>query len=321
MKISAIVPIFNTSIEILEKSLKSIASQICTCDYEVILVDDGSDAKIHNFLETFVEENPRCKIITHQINKGASAARNTGIANATGDYIYFPDSDDILLPGAIEKVHEVFVNNPDISFVSFGWLEKKQSHEKICRISKTVKMIQKDEIINYLCADSFFKGYLWNKVFNLNVLGNNLPQFNTQLKVFEDKIWILELGNKLISACLLPDILYSYEYNPNSITRSKETLRKRQFMYYAANRIIVSLSKHFGLSAYYNALEYFFSLAWNDYFYWMFVSHFSYSIMKENAEVVNEILNSLPSNRIHSPRNKLGLILFIISYRILRQGK
>ena len=321
MKISAIVSVFNTSMDMLEKSLASIAAQSCTCDYEIVIVDDGSIKSVHDYLEDFSRRIPNCRVITHEVNKGLSAARNTGMRNATGNCIFFPDSDDILFPDAIEKIHLAFEDNPTVAFVSFGWIEKRSRGEKVWKVTRKNKVIGNEEIINALCADTIFKGYVWNKVFNLDALGRDLPCFDTDLKVFEDKIWMLGFGDRLQSAYLIPDVLYSYEFNHNSITRSKESLRKRQFMYYAANRRIVSLSMKFGDRAYFNALEYFFSLTWNDYFYWIVISHFSKPMMKENAEVVDGVLKSLPRGKIHSLRNKFGFYSFWLAYNILRLGR
>ena len=101
MKVSIVIPIYNVSAYI-ENCLESVRKQIYQ-DLEVILVDDcGTDNSMeivqeyleyHNFVEV--------KIIHHTHNRGLSAARNTGLEAATGDYVYFLDSDDALMEDCI----------------------------------------------------------------------------------------------------------------------------------------------------------------------------------------------------------------------------
>ena len=121
MKISVVVSVYNTPFNMLAPSLDSIVSQKCQCDYEVIIVDDGSQKEVHDFLEKICRENDHCRLITHEVNKGLSAARNTGMDNISGEYLFFPDSDDILFPGAIQRIFECLSEYPDVSFISFGY--------------------------------------------------------------------------------------------------------------------------------------------------------------------------------------------------------
>ena len=99
MKLSIIVPIYNVA-PYLRKCVDSLLVQDIS-DYEIILVDDGStddsgaiaDELVHAFSLSPLASRLQLRVI-HQSNAGLSAARNTGIAAATGDYIMFVDSDD-----------------------------------------------------------------------------------------------------------------------------------------------------------------------------------------------------------------------------------
>lgn len=97
MKISIIIPVYNVK-DYIKRCLQSVINQDYD-DLEIILVDDASpDNSIdiaHNTTNGCKRKN-QFKIITHNQNRGLSAARNTGIEFATGDYIYFLDSDDEL---------------------------------------------------------------------------------------------------------------------------------------------------------------------------------------------------------------------------------
>ena len=118
--ISIIIPIYNVEEYIIE-CLESIYNQTYK-NIEVILVDDcGSDNSMNIVKEYLTpEKHSFTKIIQHQQNKGLSAARNTGIKHATGDYIYFIDSDDFITPNCIESFYNLIqkYNNPEIIFGS-----------------------------------------------------------------------------------------------------------------------------------------------------------------------------------------------------------
>jgi CDP-glycerol glycerophosphotransferase len=97
--LSVVVPIYNVE-QYLEPCLESIAAQTFT-DLEVVLVNDGSTDSSAEIAAAFTERDPRFRLV-HRPNGGLSAARNTGIAHATGDYLAFVDSDDLLPRNAYE---------------------------------------------------------------------------------------------------------------------------------------------------------------------------------------------------------------------------
>ena len=95
-KISIIIPVYNVE-DYLEDSIKSIISQTIFENLEIILVDDGSIDKSYEIGKKFSEKYKNIKIIKQE-NKGVSAARNTGLDVASGQYIAFFDSDDQVKP-------------------------------------------------------------------------------------------------------------------------------------------------------------------------------------------------------------------------------
>lgn len=106
--VSVIVPIYNVS-DYLEEAIISILRQTYK-NLEVILVDDGSTDNSAQIIEKFVCTDNRVKCI-HQKNQGLSAARNTGLNNSKGNYIFFFDSDDVLHPQALEILLDVMIEN------------------------------------------------------------------------------------------------------------------------------------------------------------------------------------------------------------------
>src|SRR4051794_39065689 len=100
-RVSVVVPIYNVE-HYLEECLESLAAQTFH-DLEVVMVDDGSTDGSAAIAEAFAARDPRFKLVTRP-NGGLSAARNTGLEAATGEFLAFVDSDDIVARDADEKL-------------------------------------------------------------------------------------------------------------------------------------------------------------------------------------------------------------------------
>src|SRR3954468_3425719 len=98
-RVSVVVPIYNVE-TYLEPCLESLAAQTFA-DLEVVMVNDGSTDRSPAIAEAFSTRDPRFKLV-HRSNGGLSAARNTGIDVATGEFLAFVDSDDLVTPAAYE---------------------------------------------------------------------------------------------------------------------------------------------------------------------------------------------------------------------------
>lgn len=111
--ISVIIPVYNVS-NYLEQCVKSVVSQTYK-NLEIILVDDGSTDQSGVLCDQIKKRDDRI-IVKHQDNKGLSAARNAGIDLATGQYIFFLDSDDVLELNCLMRLHNNLIKNDlDIS--------------------------------------------------------------------------------------------------------------------------------------------------------------------------------------------------------------
>ena len=93
--ISVIIPVYNTERSYLDRCLSVFKTHVCN-DIEVIVVDDGSEVVVADYLDQMREEFKISVTVIHKENGGQSSARNTGIAAATGSYIEFLDSDDYI---------------------------------------------------------------------------------------------------------------------------------------------------------------------------------------------------------------------------------
>ena len=119
IKFSVIMPAYNAENEILS-SIESVLNQTYF-NYELIIVDDCSNDKTYDLIKKVESENNKIKVIRHDINKKAGGARNTGIKEASGEYILFLDSDDVLHDNdVLLKIRETLGNDrPDIVYLGF----------------------------------------------------------------------------------------------------------------------------------------------------------------------------------------------------------
>ncbi len=137
-RVSVIIPTYNRA-HLIERAIQTVLSQTYQ-DLEIIVVDDGSSDNTEEVVMTLKDE--RIRYIRHEENKGAPAARNTGIQAAKGDYIAFQDSDDEWLPQKLEKQMKVFetvsakvgvvytgflrIENDKKEYIPYLWVTKKE---------------------------------------------------------------------------------------------------------------------------------------------------------------------------------------------------
>ena len=114
-EVSVIIPIYNTA-AYLRKALDSICDQTLK-ELEIILIDDGSTDGSRGIIEEYAERDARIRWYA-QPNQGLSVARNRGLLHATGKYIYFMDSDDMLDTQALQRCHDL-CRRKELDFVFF----------------------------------------------------------------------------------------------------------------------------------------------------------------------------------------------------------
>lgn len=124
-KISVIVPVYNSE-EFLTESINSLLNQTFT-DFEVICINDGSKDQSLRLLKNLKKRDDRIKIIDKE-NSGCGSARNVGIENAEGEYVYFFDPDDFIREDAFEKLYENAKNNDsDMVLSQIAWYSEGKS--------------------------------------------------------------------------------------------------------------------------------------------------------------------------------------------------
>jgi glycosyltransferase involved in cell wall biosynthesis len=115
-KVSVVILTYNRA-ELLRSAITSVLNQTFQ-DFEIIIVDDASKDNTQEALSHF--DDARLKYIRHEMNKGEGKSRNTGIANASGEFIAFLDDDDEWLPEKLKLQVDILDNDPTISAVYTG---------------------------------------------------------------------------------------------------------------------------------------------------------------------------------------------------------
>ena len=118
-KISLIVPVYNVE-DFVARCLNSLLEQNMSYeDYEIIIVNDGSTDSSLEIIQPYLEKYPNCKLIDKP-NGGLSSARNAGLNVALGEYIWFVDSDDFIMPNLLDDLYKECSSN-DLDVLWMEW--------------------------------------------------------------------------------------------------------------------------------------------------------------------------------------------------------
>lgn len=225
-KISCIIPVYNVE-KFLDECICSILKQSFS-DFELILVDDGSKDKSGEICKKYSTLDSRVKVIS-QSNRGASAARNNGIKNSTGDYICFVDSDDWVYQDFFEIMYTTAVNsNADI--VVCGYRQEVPIKNNSIEIRDIYSVPQEKDKVFYT-REEFFHIFPKLRTDNNMLLAlqspcmrlikrrSDLPLFDENTAYGEDDLFNIRLYEIINSICYIKPLLYFYRYNSSSITK------------------------------------------------------------------------------------------------------
>lgn len=136
-KISAIMALYDTPYDYLQKTVESLLNQTFE-DFELIIIDDASTVDYKDFFENF--HDSRIKYFKLEKNAGPGHARNEGIKKAQGEYVAITDSDDIYMPQRFKVQSEYLDKNQDISLISGAF--KQSNNGKISKVAESDQNIK-----------------------------------------------------------------------------------------------------------------------------------------------------------------------------------
>ena len=211
-KVSVIVPVYNAA-EFLAETLDTILNQTLE-DIEVIAVNDGSADNSWEILEDYAARDTRMHIID-QKNGGPSAARNNGLNHVEGEYVFFFDSDDLLVEDALEIMYEK-AKRMDADLV----IGKYDIFNGVSLTS--VKNL--DELVSQDVIDKYDKGILWtfslsNKLFRRSVIESNRFRFEP-ISYSEDGVFTMNFVHHAKMITGSDNIVFHYRRMPFAIQSS-----------------------------------------------------------------------------------------------------
>lgn len=221
ISVSIVIPVYNVS-QYIDRCVDSILNQDNTnCDVECVFVNDHTQDDSMEIIHKKVDDykgNIHFVFCSHETNKGLSAARNTGLLAAKGDYIMFLDSDDDITKDCLQKMSKVADDYPHADMILGNVFHKKYGGLFFQPVKKVTLY---NDNVNIL-RDSF-EGLLpifaWNRLIRRNFLIEHSLFFVNGL-LYEDMPWCYRLYSELDSMVVLPDVTYVYENNSSSITNT-----------------------------------------------------------------------------------------------------
>ena len=240
MKLSIIVPIYNVA-PYLRKCVDSLLAQDIS-DYEIILVDDGSPDECPQICNQYAEQYSNIKVI-HQANAGLSAARNSGIAAATGDYIMFVDSDDYLQPNVLGTLLEQ-VERDNLDVLRFRYQNVRESGEAFAPYKDMTNYNDYSPIptdgLTFLNERMSTQCYAWQFIVKTDIVC--LELFTPGI-YFEDTDWTPRMLFRAKRVASTDLVVYNYLWREGSITLSQKDIAKQRKQLNDKLNILAKLNK------------------------------------------------------------------------------
>ena len=177
--LTIIIPVYNTA-PYLPDCLTSILGQTFS-DFELLLINDGSTDGSGTICDEYAKKDNRIRVF-HKGNGGVSSARNLGLDNARGEWIYFVDSDDELLPGGLQTLVDGICDDVDI--VGGGYERFGPNGELLEAVDERVTTaLSKEETLLIVSNDrpKYYSdlGYRWMGMFRSSVVRSHHLRFDT----------------------------------------------------------------------------------------------------------------------------------------------
>jgi len=229
IKLSIVVPIYKVE-PYLPKCVESLLAQdLPKEDYEIILVDDGSPDRCGEICDAYAARYVNVKVV-HRKNGGLSAARNTGIEVAQGEYVQFVDSDDYLEPNVLKALVEK-MDSDKLDILRFNYQNVNERYE-VFEPNKVSKPFvdYRDEVcdgLTFLTERLGYGCYAWQFMLRRELLENCVFKEGIY---FEDMEWTPRLLLKASKVTSTDLMVYNYLMRQGSITQSVDEKKKRKVL-------------------------------------------------------------------------------------------
>ena len=245
--VSVIIPVYNAR-KYLDTCLDSLLGQ-SYAKLEIILVNDGSRDDSLALCRARAMQDARIVVVDQQ-NAGPGAARNAGIALAKGEYILFSDSDDIVLPGAVESLVRAMGEDCDVAIALFE-LCTDGKRTSVRGLIKEDLLLDKDEFLERLSRwpGAYYYSALWNKLYRHENITTHQILFHTDMIWGEDCLFNMEYDCHVQKACCVNMAVYRYNrrisgLSWNSLFQLHKGIRIKRSIYRALKRIYIQAGQY-----------------------------------------------------------------------------
>lgn len=233
-KISIIIPVYNVE-QYLPHCIESILIQSFT-DYELLLINDGSTDNSGSICDGYADRDSRVRVF-HKKNGGVSSARNVGLDEATGEYVFFADADDLIPPMALAILIACMDDATDMAMGGYSkfWVDRNEERE--------ITVDRPMELSCIGCLDLFlprpnhfqprqdWQRPLWNRLYRLSAIRHHRLRFRTDFFYKEDGLFVVQYICRCVRrAVMIPDIVYRYRQFPESTMGRLGTLYNRRLL-------------------------------------------------------------------------------------------
>ena len=227
--LSIVIPVFNVE-KYLPKCIDSLLRSDGIGDAEIIIVDDGSTDKSAEIADRYASEHLNIKVF-HRENAGASSSRNFGLKQASGNYVFFCDSDDEVVPGLFSKVIEKTKNSDMDAILYAGDLIEEDGNkatEKLRRYFRHDGVTDKDNgstgkefLLKELKDRGDYPSVVWLGVYRKDFIEKNGLYFEDGISN-EDDMWVPKMFFAAQKVCYIPERIYLYRLRNGSLSNPSE---------------------------------------------------------------------------------------------------
>ncbi|MGF0027574.1 glycosyltransferase [Streptococcus alactolyticus] len=214
--LTVVIPVYNV-----EKYLKRCVESVLVQEwhnYDILLVDDGSTDSSPQICDLYAEKYEMIRVI-HKENKGLSDTRNRGIEEASGEYVYFPDSDDWLEPNTFSELSDV-IEELTYDIISFNRELVTSEEDKLISAKSRIQKLSGKQALLEMLKHSDVTGFANDKIYRKKLFLDNDIKFPVG-KYYEDLGTNYKLFLKATKVYVTNQKYYHYLItNPDSITQS-----------------------------------------------------------------------------------------------------
>lgn len=245
-KVSVIIAAYNVE-EYIAETINSVVAQTLK-DIEIVIVDDCSTDSTFDIISKCAELDDRIKVVRHEVNKSLMQVRQTGLRNASGEYVIFLDGDDKLTPDACEKAYKA-IKSEKVDMLQFNFKLlfvppvkpdkniEREFREAMHSVTHKVVSHSKAGVLDEKAVGDIINLTIWDKIYKKELLekaGKYLP--NEYINMAEDVFYSFLIHYHARSYSYIPDKLYLYRFGCGMSTVA--TLSERILKFIAKNAYV-----------------------------------------------------------------------------------